>query len=230
MRLAILNLTLQPVWEGLTEHKWSNAQLVALDAELAKLNFLADYKSGMRAELGCQDGIFDYLPLSRIRCFFFCNCHIPEQIPALSGNGSPVKQSPMARILWHLIPTGWFYQNRLSCARPMVELFIPLADTNRATVSPKATLQADAAVQAEIRHRSRYNAAERLFLSGLGNSAKKFAYGQASVDLARVAIALERYRLAQGEYPRSLDALEPLPKACVLRKKNNYRATVSAPI
>ena len=29
------------------------------------------------------------------------------------------------------------------------------------------------------------------------------------VDLARTAIALERYRLARGEFPESLDALAP---------------------
>jgi hypothetical protein len=38
---------------------------------------------------------------------------------------------------------------------------------------------------------------------------KKFACAQSSVDLARVAIALERYRLAHGEYPESLDSLAP---------------------
>ena len=54
VRLAIVNLALQPVWEGLTGHKWSDAQLVALNAELAKLDFPADYKLSMRGELGCQ--------------------------------------------------------------------------------------------------------------------------------------------------------------------------------
>jgi len=38
---------------------------------------------------------------------------------------------------------------------------------------------------------------------------KKFACAQASVDLARVAIALERYRLAHGDFPESLEALAP---------------------
>ena len=38
---------------------------------------------------------------------------------------------------------------------------------------------------------------------------KKFARIQADVDLARVACALERYRLAHGSYPETLDALAP---------------------
>jgi hypothetical protein len=48
-----------------------------------------------------------------------------------------------------------------------------------------------------------------MLLPALGNAVKKFARAQSSVDLARVAIALERYRLAHGEYPESLDALAP---------------------
>ena len=43
----------------------------------------------------------------------------------------------------------------------------------------------------------------------MGNFLKKIAAGQTSVDLARTAIALERYRLAHGEYPEALDGLAP---------------------
>jgi hypothetical protein len=35
VRIAMVNLTLQPVWEGLTEHQWSDAQLDELDQALA---------------------------------------------------------------------------------------------------------------------------------------------------------------------------------------------------
>ena len=49
----------------------------------------------------------------------------------------------------------------------------------------------------------------RLIMAVLGDSVTKFAYGQASVDLARMAIALERYQMAHGELPESLDALAP---------------------
>ena len=46
-------------------------------------------------------------------------------------------------------------------------------------------------------------------MPSLGNATKKFAHGQASVNLARTAIALERYRLAHGNFPEALDALAP---------------------
>ena len=43
----------------------------------------------------------------------------------------------------------------------------------------------------------------------LDAAVKRFAFAQSSIDLARVACALERYRLAHGRYPDSLAALEP---------------------
>ena len=61
-------------------------------------------------------------------------------------------------------------------------------------------------------------------------SLKTFAYAQASVDLARMAIALERYRLAHGEYPESLDALAPqfmekVPHDVIGGRPLHYRRT-----
>ena len=196
VRIAILDITMQPVWEGLAGHKWSDAQLAELDRELAKLDFLADYKLAMRGEMVlCQVGIFDYLR------------HHPEEFLDLYGNGG---SSPPALVrICRLIPSGWFYQNQLRCARPMVEVYFPVADVNRGIISPAATRRADAAIEANTNHATPYNIIERMLLPALGAVAKKFAYGQESVDLARVAIALERYRLAHGEFPESLDALAP---------------------
>ena len=53
---------------------------------------------------------------------------------------------------------------------------------------------------------------------------------QASIDLARVACALERYRLAHGEYPETLDALTPqfiekLPHDIINGQPLHYRRT-----
>jgi hypothetical protein len=48
-----------------------------------------------------------------------------------------------------------------------------------------------------------------MFLPFLPSVVKKYAYAQNSVDMARVACALERCRLAQGEYPETLGALSP---------------------
>ena len=194
VRIAILQITLQPVYEGLVEFKWSDEQLVALDSELAKLDLLADYKLSMRGEMGLHDGNIDYLIRNRRELFNMT-----------SGTGA----SSGPPFISSLIPTGWFYQNRLGCARMVVEYYIPVADVNQQTVSPSAIRHADDVLFAETKKTTLENFLEKILLSTQGNAVKHFAYAQSSVALARVAIALERYRLAHGEYPESLDALSP---------------------
>ena len=50
VRIAIVGIGMQPIWEGLAEHQWSDEQLVALETELAKMDFLTDYEFAMRSE------------------------------------------------------------------------------------------------------------------------------------------------------------------------------------
>jgi hypothetical protein len=44
VRIAILQIALQPIWEGLADHKWSDEQLADLNQELSHLDFVANYK------------------------------------------------------------------------------------------------------------------------------------------------------------------------------------------
>jgi hypothetical protein len=144
-----------------------------------------------------QGGVFDYLRRH------------PEQLLEVSDLNVKHRPRLPARTLCYLIPSGWFYQNQLRCARPIEELLLPVADVEQQTISPSKAKAADAAVTAQTRRHSLFNAGERMLLPALGSVSKRFAYGQASADMARVAIALERYRLAHGQYPDALDALAP---------------------
>ena len=77
---------------------------------------------------------------------------------------------------------------------------------------------------------SLFNLYERLVLPALGKAATRFAYGQASVDLARTAMALERCRLARGTFPDSLDMLAPqfivkVPQDVIGGQPLKYRRT-----
>ena len=195
VRIAMVQAALQPVWEGLAEHRWSDAQLAELDSQLAKLDFLADYQLAMRGELGCQCGIFDYLR------------HQPREFLNMVGEMQPSRDnlSPLTA----LVPAGWYDQNQFRCARMMVEYYVPVANLDQRTISPTAIRKADKVLHDETRALTPFNLFERLLMPALSNCAQKFAHGQSSVDLARVAIALERYRLAHGEFPETLGALGP---------------------
>ena len=61
----------------------------------------------------------------------------------------------------------------------------------------------------ELRRTTLYNIFARLLFPALTRSASKTAFGQTVIDLATVACALERYRIANGEYPENLAVLAP---------------------
>ena len=65
VRIAMVNIGWQPVWEGLAEHKWSDAELVELERELAGLDFLADYEFAMRGERACGIAAVEHLRHTR---------------------------------------------------------------------------------------------------------------------------------------------------------------------
>lgn len=195
VRIAVLQITLQPIYEGLANHQWSDSQLTELDSKLANFDFLNDYKFSMRGEMILfQNGLID-----------FARRHPGQILNVLSDTTST--PSPLAAIA-EVIPEGWFYQNELHADRSMEEFLLPLADTNQAIISPASVRRADDAVAAETRHRRPFNLVERLTDIVL-SPAMTFAYGQNAVNLARVAISLERYRFAHGQYPDSLDVLAP---------------------
>jgi hypothetical protein len=228
VRIAMLEITLQPVYEGLAEHRWSEAQLVMLDAKLAKLDFLADYEF-------CQRGELDFLPYELA---YRRRTRDPEYLYYFNydNNQNHSLDVELAVFFYRHCPGGWFYQNQIRFCRFSIQNFLPALDASRQLAFPVLASRANAALQKEVAYPNPYNFLERAIIFrfnnefyGVGNVVK-FACAQSSVDLSRVAIALERYRLAHGEFPESLDALAPqfmekIPHDIIGGKPLHYRRT-----
>jgi hypothetical protein len=221
VRIAILHITLQPVYEGLAEHKWSDAQLAELDSELSELDFLADYELSMRGERAFDIGIIEYLrhlrTIEKIPDILYSTRHDDN---VLTTGGF---------VVFYFGPGGWNHQSELQISR-LIQHYISAANVDLQILSPTSVSNADAAVNVEIEHSTSFNLMERVLLPALGAAANKFAYSQNSVNLACVAIALERYRLAHGEFPESLDALAPqfiaqIPHDIINGQSLHYRRT-----
>jgi hypothetical protein len=225
VRIAMVQIMLQPVWEGLSEHQWSEEQLVALDAELAKLDFLADYDFATRGERGCDIGI--------IECFR----HAQNKFHALvnlTGEGEGSGNFDFGYAMLAYGPSGWFDQNELQICRFFARRYLSAVDSKERIFSPAAIRTADAAIDPEFGRRNPYNLLGRLLMPALGSWARKCACAQSSVDMARTAIALERYRLVRGEFPESLDALAPqfiakLPHDIIGGQPLHYRRDPPSP-
>jgi hypothetical protein len=220
VRFAVFQITLQPIYEGLAEHKWSDAQLAALDSELSKLDFPADYEFSVRGERASAGKILDWMEQKRSRFWLLFDM-------VDSDTRNTMNHLDVAMMIY-LMPKGWYYQNELVLAQMDQQWNLPMVNDSQQIVAPQMTRDSAAAVN--TMRPTPFNFFARLALPSLGNYAQKTAYGQNAVNMAHVAIALERDRIAHGEFPESLDALSPqfiekIPHDIINGQPLHYRRT-----
>ena len=199
--MAVLQVGLQPVWEGLADRQWTEADLGVIEGELGRLDFLADYKFGMRGERACSIWAVDYVRRNGFGAL--------GELGAGSENasGRAEAEKAMSRMLFQLVPSGWFDQNKLSLCRNQERYLLPAVDQEKRLVSPRVAVQ----LQTDLGNlrMSPYDVLSKKLMPALAGCAERFARAQTTVDLARVACALERYRLGNGQLPETLEALAP---------------------
>jgi hypothetical protein len=230
VRGACLQIALQSVWEGLAEHRWTDAQLQELQARLASYNFLADVQNPLLAERACGVLTADLVKKNGFE--------------KLSDNGDEHSQtSPYVDLAINAIgivmPSGWYDRERLGYATSFDAQKKGVMDLGARIVSPakvasnaeELTRQiyggpAGSPLQALLRH----HAIAALLLKALDRIPAKIAIDQTVADQAALACALERYRLAHGEFPERLEALAPafmsrLPNDVITGQPYKYRRT-----
>jgi hypothetical protein len=190
VRISTLNIALQVVREGIFRHGWTDGQLAEIQTYLGSLDLLAEYKQVMRGERGFTIEGVDYLRRNGVR-------NVDQYL--LSNSDRSYLGNPM--------PAGWFYQNMLMISRIHQNLIFPSVNEQAHRVFPDIADQEEKAV-ARLRA-APYTILARLLLPGLQKVVVKSARAQANVDAARVACALERYRLSRGDLPAPLHALTP---------------------
>lgn len=214
VRIAMQAIALQPVYEGLAQHRWNDARLADLEAALGEKDYLADFQFSMRGERTCA-------------IYTFENERRTREMKSDSG-GDGRNQIVTNSLRW--MPSAFFYQNELAFAQMYEQFVLPLADTTNRTVFVAACRTGEADYKEQAKHWSLYKIQARMLFPAVGKAVVKFALIQSQVDLARVACALERFRLAHGNYPETLDALAPqfieqLPHDIINGQPLHYRRT-----
>jgi hypothetical protein len=196
VRAALLDMAVQPIWEGLAAHRWNERQLAAWQAEFANADQLAGFARAMRGER-----LFGY---NAVRWLMQ---KPSERLVVFNAVAETDRRPLLGQLLTRAIPTGWWYQNLLTLDRFYTETYWPALDIQRRRLDPPAWLS----VEHQFRKKSvsPYNVLSRLMLPAISNCAKTAAAAQATVDEVVVACALERCRLAKGALPDKLDALVP---------------------
>ena len=194
-RWGMMQFCLQPIWEGLTSHRWNDEQLTALQKELAALDLLADYRLALRGETLMMMCLFD-----QMQAFF------EGQPSELSKQQSTDANDRFwTWVVKTFYPVGWLYQDKvwiyrfyqrhadpLDAAALRNQALDELAAERRTMTDPIAA----GVVQPRLRQVFSESSAGALML-------------QTFLQQARTACALERFHAAQGRYPATLEALGP---------------------
>jgi hypothetical protein len=187
------------IYEGLAQHEWSDAQLVELDQTLKPINFLADFQFAMRCEVAQSAANLEFFERANL-----------TQMQETFGRGA-VAESGLQDIFRFRWPSGWWDGNK---TRMATRVFLSLGnvDPQAHLVFPNGAddlqLQIEKAKAGWIAY-APWNILADIAAGPITRALQKYAQAQVWVDETRIACALERYRLAQGVYPASLDALAP---------------------
>jgi hypothetical protein len=187
---------------GLALHAWNDAQLAGIEEALGPFDSLADYQLAMRGELaGFSVPMLDYFKTFRTDIGRFFGLSDQPGHP-------PVHPQINVFAFW---PGGWLDQNKSQSADALLNS-LSFVDPRRHRVFPQ---QGEEVLDHARRSRQAWDgiAPWKIFSSiNLGpilRASVNFAQAQVRLDQCRIACALERYRLAHGVYPGSLDDLAP---------------------
>jgi len=227
VRLSCLKIAARTIWEGLAEHRWTDSQLKALQDRLAGYDLLSDLKPPLATERAAAILTVDLLTCGK---YNLNNLVDFDTQPPEAGSELTVQVSK-------IMPSGWFYLERLNYCLSFDSLLNGTIDSATQRILPDR-------VESNIREFERqlfggrfgrkwnllagHRIITALLLPALGNVTHKTANTQTTVNQAIIACALERYRLANGNFPDKLEAMtpqfiSPLPHDVINGEPFSYR-------
>ena len=190
VRIAINTIMIHPVWEGIADGKWNEKQLVEFQQLFEGDNWFADYKQSILGERA-----FSIAALDMIRRGDW------EIYNGIFGG------SPDTGLTSVLIPSGWVYQNMLSICLWEDRFLLNGVDEKKMRLDMKLVNSFESDF-GKIGF-SPYNIFVKMVLPALSKAGLKAAHAQTASDRAAIACAIERYRLATGSLPKTLEQLVP---------------------
>jgi len=181
-----------PVREGLVEHRWSDAQLAQMQADMHKGDFIASLQKSFQYE--------------RIRLTQILERNtVSELVGSLQGMSRNSDLSWLA-FATKLIPEGWVRLNQITYSQEHLKL-VALLDPAHHKVDAPTLL----AYQQDRARRSRtiFNFIGIIMTSNFAGMIQHGAVSLAQLDEAQVACAIERYWLANNKLPATLEELAP---------------------
>ena len=116
-------------------------------------------------------------------------------------------KNPMYLFL-KVAPRGWIHQNMVNTAQTESKVMADF-DLGDDIISPRAFDKTARGLEKQLRRRSPFNIWAAYVIPNTAKATQTTAHTQTLANEAQIVCALERYRLAHGEYPETLDVLTP---------------------
>ena len=197
--VAISGLYTSVMQEGLRLRAWRESELVAMQKQLADIQLLPLVRASFNAERAATCRTFESYTRGELKKLF----SFGDERHSLLDN----LKDPMF-LLITFAPRGWMYQN-MCVGAPLEQMIIEAFDVPNNQVLPGKFEAINNVVGAASKHRSPYNFLAATALPNFAKAAQTTARNQTLANEAFIACGLERYRLAHGQYPDTLEALVP---------------------
>ena len=111
-------------------------------------------------------------------------------------------------LLLKFAPRGWAYQNVVNCVQ-IESKSLDGFDLEHDNLTPQVFDKVAHDLEWVHGHKSLFKLFAAIIIPNTAKAKQTTAHNQTMVNEAQIVCALERYRLAQGDYPGTLDALVP---------------------
>ncbi len=199
--VAIAGAQVETIDYGLRLQVWRDAELAGLEDQLSRLDLVSPVWSALESARAGNGRLLE-------------GGSRGAAIRVLGiGEGKTnlwQKISSPAGMVARLMPRGWLYRN-LANGAMLDQKWIDAIDRTQGTIRPHLVEAASAEVVTELQshHRSFYWFVAKDLTRQAGAALQATARTQCAVNQALLVCALERCRLARGEYPAALGELMP---------------------
>jgi hypothetical protein len=206
INVAVTGVYVQTLAEGFQRQAWRDTELTALQEQLAEINLAPCFAQAFACEPAAVCRTAEIMEPRKILAMEILPSDPQAKKSFMENLWGGIKSLPSR--LFNQVPRGWIYQNMATHARLSYSIYDSLFDANQ-LVTPQRSNEARNRVQIEVQRTSIFNRLSKIGLPNYSKALQTFAGNQTRVNEAQIVCALERYRLAHGEFPETLDTLVP---------------------
>lgn len=200
IHVAIEGLYVNIVRDSLKAHAWSEPQLASLQGQLEETNLRAAVSAAFQNEQVAMIRTVNNLRKANLWKLF--------RLSEVVNQKGHVQTGGFEGFVLSLVPEGWIDQN-LAFFANIEQVMIESVDPKRSDIEPRKISALPSVLEAAVTTRSPYRLLAAIAVPNFIKAGITMARNHVLVLQGRTACALERYRLAHGEYPSALDALSP---------------------